>query len=130
MPTPKEPSFLAENQSVVTLVSQLHHYFSNTYSQFETEHGTIVSQFNAADEAQKQELMQRLRQLEAEMTFFGALSDALSVADRLLHARSLIKDLDGDSGVYTVHHEAGDHETGHHETTGHESTHHETYHPN
>jgi hypothetical protein len=109
MPNSKEPNFLAENQSVVSLVSQLHHYFSNTYSQFETEHGRIVSQFNAADEAQKQELLQRLRQLEAEMTFFGALSDALSVANRLLHARSLIKDLEEDSAVYTVHHENHEH---------------------
>jgi hypothetical protein len=101
----KEPGFLAENQSVASLVSQLHNYFKNTYSQFKTQHSIIVSQFHAATEEEKPQLSQQLLELEAEMSIFGALSDSLSVANRLLHTRSVIKELGVDNSVYIVHHE-------------------------
>lgn len=103
----KEPSFLAENQSIVSLVSQLHGYFKNTHSLFETEQGTLVSQLHAVGGNQEperlEELRQELRKIDAELALFGALSDALSVADRLLHAHSVMNELGLNSQIYTLH---------------------------
>lgn len=106
MLSPKEPNFLAENQSVVSLVSHLHSYFKNTYSQFEIEQSAAISRVHAASEAtEKQRLQEELQQIEVELTLFGALSDALSIADRLLHAKSATSELGLNSEVYTMHHD-------------------------
>ncbi len=100
----KEPNFLAENQSVASLVSHLHHYFVNTHSQYKTEKSMLLSQVHSSlDGLTQQQAQDALNKLEAEIAIFGALSDALSVADRLLHARTVINELGLTSEVYTAH---------------------------
>ena len=107
--SPKEPSFLAENQSVALMISHLHRYFDNTYSHYKTEKSMLISNLHGSlpPEEQKQ-LQENLNKLEAEIAIFGALSDALSVADRLLHARTVINELGLNSEIYKAHHEAQD----------------------
>ncbi|MFM7426593.1 MAG: hypothetical protein ACKO7W_16625 [Elainella sp.] len=106
LPSPKEPNFLAENQSVASLISHLHHYFANTHSHYKAEKSMLLSQVHGSpDPATQQQSQDALNQLEAEIAIFGALSDALSVADRLLHARTVINELGPNSGIYTTRHQ-------------------------
>lgn len=101
----KEPSFLAENQSVASLVAQLHNYFKNTYSHFKSERSTVVSRLESVTGEEEQELLKELRKIDTELSLFGSLSDALSIADRLLHARSVMTELGLNSEVYLAHHD-------------------------
>lgn len=106
LPSPNEPSFLAENQSIATLVSHLHHYFGNTHSHYKAEKSMLLSQMHGSlDPTAQQQVQETLNKLEAEIAIFGALSDALSVADRLLHARTVINELGLNSEVYTTRHQ-------------------------
>jgi hypothetical protein len=103
----KEPSFLAENQSVASMISHLHRYFDNTYSHYKTEKSSMISNLHGSlPPDQQQQMQEDLNKLEAEIAIFGALSDALSVADRLLHARAVINELGLSSEVYKAHREA------------------------
>lgn len=103
---PKEPSFLAENQSVALMVSHLHRYFDNTHSHYKTEKSILISNLHGSipPEEQKQ-VQEQLNKLETEIAIFGALSDSLSVANRLLHARTVINELGLNSEIYKAHHE-------------------------
>jgi hypothetical protein len=99
----QEPKFLADHQSVVSLVGQLHSYFNDSYSQYQIKHSTLLSQLHAAKGEQQEQLRQELREIEEEISIFGILSDSLSVADRILHMRSVMKELGTDSEVYRMH---------------------------
>jgi hypothetical protein len=100
----KEPSFLAENQSVTSLVTQLHTYFKNSYSHDNIRRSALISQIEASDDGNVLDLQRQLREMDEELALLGALSDALSIADRLLHMRSVRKELGPSSGAYKVHH--------------------------
>ncbi len=109
--TAREPSFLAENQSVASMISHLHRYFDNTHSHYKTEKSGMISNMHGSLSPDEQKQLQdQLSKLEAEIAIFGALSDALSVADRLLHARTVINEIGLDSDLYKHHHEAAHHE--------------------
>jgi hypothetical protein len=106
LPPPKEPNFLAENQSVASLVAHLHHYFVNTHSHYKAEKSMLLSQVHGpSDPMSQQQSQDALNKLEADIAIFGALSDALSVADRLLHARTVINELGLSNEVYTARHQ-------------------------
>jgi hypothetical protein len=104
----KEPRFLADNQSVVSLVTQLHNYFQNSYSHFQTVRGTLLSQLNSADSEKEKELQEEFQKVEEELFLLGVLNDAFSIADKLLHARTTMNELGLNSGIYRVHHETKD----------------------
>jgi len=103
-----EPSFLAENQSIASLVSQLHRYFQDSHSHYQMERSRAIAAIEAAPEgSQKQgEFQAKLREIEEEITLLGVLSDALSVADRVLHDLAVERQLGIDSEFYRKHHSA------------------------
>ncbi len=101
----KEPSFLAENQSVTSLIAQLHNYFHNFYSHDKVARSTLISQMETAEGEQVLELQKQLRAIDEELALLGILSDSLSIADRLLHMRSVRRELGPTSGAYKTHHE-------------------------
>jgi hypothetical protein len=98
----QEPAFLADNQSVASLVTQLNKYFSNSYSHVKVERSSLISQLEAADGDQLAALQKQLQDLDEELALFGMLGDALSIADRLLHMRSVRAELAG-TAAYTIH---------------------------
>lgn len=98
-----EPGFLADRQSVATLVSQLHVYFKNTYSHYKIQQSNLVSQLEAADASGEQKIKQDIQEIQEELVIFGVLADALSIADRMLHAKEVRQELGEDSEVYKVH---------------------------
>lgn len=104
----KEPSFLADNQSVVSLVTQLHSYFKNSYSHFQIERAKILSHSETLDDEKKEELLEKLRKVEQEIFLLGVLDDSFSIADKVLHATTAMNELGLNSGIYKVHHEAED----------------------
>jgi hypothetical protein len=101
----KEPSFLADNNSITSLITQLHNYFHNCYSRDKITRSNLISHMEAADSDQAIELQRQLRALDEELTLLGILSDSLAISDRLLHMRSVRKKLDPTSPVYKVHHD-------------------------
>ncbi len=59
----------------------------------------------------EQTLLQEIRKLEAEISLFGVLSDSLSIADRVLHARTVMNELGLDNPIYRMHDQQGSKET-------------------
>ncbi len=101
----KEPSFLAENQSVTSLVTQLHNYFHNSYSRDKMARSTLLSKIETAEDKDILEFQKQLRDIDEELVLLGILSDSLSIADRLLHMRSVRRELGPNSGAYKTHHD-------------------------
>jgi len=101
----KDPRFLVDHQSVASLVTQLHDYFQNSHSHYEIERSTLMSQLHAVEGEAEQDLLQEVRKVEAEISLFGVLSDALSIADRVLHTRTVMNELGLDNPVYKMHYE-------------------------
>lgn len=95
--------FLGDNQSIASVVAQLHEYFKNSYSQYKIKRSHLLSQLDAADGDEEQRLLKELHQVEEEFTVFGILSDSLSVANRVLHSRRVIDEIGKDDEVYKVH---------------------------
>ena len=92
-----KPQLNIENHTPSLLVAKLHTYFSDFYDYYEIEKGKILNSMATVESPEKEEeLKQKLQQLNGKVTYLGALSDALSVADRLLHAKGVITDLELD----------------------------------
>jgi len=103
----KDPSFLADHQSVASLVGQLHEYFKDACSHYEIERSHIGSMLHANQDEQKaQELMSAMRKIDTEISLFAVVSDALSIADRVLHTRSTLTELGSDNEVYRMHYDS------------------------
>lgn len=101
----KDPSFLDNQQSVASLVSQLHEYFKDSQSHYEVERSQLLGKLDAASGEEEQKLLTEIRKLDAEISLFGVLSDALSIADRVLHTRSVMNELGLDSEIYRMHYD-------------------------
>ncbi|MFB2835558.1 hypothetical protein ACE1CA_13580 [Aerosakkonemataceae cyanobacterium BLCC-F167] len=98
-------NFLADNQSVASLVSQLQEYFKNSYSHFQVKRSRIVSDLHATSGENEQELIKQLQDVDAALTIFGILSDVMSAADKVLHAKAVMQRLGLDSEIYELHHQ-------------------------
>jgi hypothetical protein len=99
-----EPNFLADRQSVASVISQLHNYFKNSYSHYKIQQSNLVSQMEAADSETQKKLRQDIEEIQEELVIYGILSDALSIANRMLHTKEVRTELGDDNGVYKIHH--------------------------
>lgn len=104
MNTSKNPKFLVDHQSVASLVNQLHEYFKNSHAHYEVERSHLISMLHAAaDSEREQELQREILKVDAEISLFGVLSDSLSIADRIIHTRSVMNELGLDNPIYRMH---------------------------
>ncbi|XGV97035.1 MAG: hypothetical protein ACAF41_30475 [Leptolyngbya sp. BL-A-14] len=101
----KDPCFLVDHQSVASLVTQLHDYFKNSHSHYKMERSTLMSKLHAVEGETEQDLLQEIRKVETEISLFGVLSDSLSIADRILHTRTVMNELGLDNPVYRMHYD-------------------------
>jgi hypothetical protein len=101
----KEPSFLIDHQSVASLITQLHEYFKDSHSHYKVERSHLISQLDGLEGEEEQQALQEVRKTESEIALFGILSDALSIADRVLHTRAAMKELGLDNPVYKMHYD-------------------------
>ncbi|HIK17115.1 MAG TPA: hypothetical protein IGS53_17755 [Leptolyngbyaceae cyanobacterium M33_DOE_097] len=106
MNTSKDPKFLVDHQSVASLINQLHEYFKDSHAHYEVERSQLMSKLDTVDQERELELHRELRKVEAEISLFSVLSDALSIADRILHTRSVMNELGLDNPLYRMHCEA------------------------
>jgi hypothetical protein len=95
-------SFLDDGQSIASTVSQLHHYFQQTYSRYEIKHGEMVNHLHDGTKNPK-ELQEELQQLEEALALVGVLTDSLSVANRVLHSDSIARILGSDTDLFKIH---------------------------
>lgn len=98
-------SFLDENQSVASLVTQLHDYFKNSHSHCKVKRSQLLSKLDNVSGEQEQAVLGELHRVDEELTHFGVLNDALSIADRVLHSKVVMDALGIESEVYQIHHE-------------------------
>jgi hypothetical protein len=96
-------NFLDDGQSIASAVSQLHSYFKNAYTQCKLDRASLISRLDSASEDEEQEILYELQRIDDELTFFGALTDSLSTANRLLHSRVVANTLGIDAEVFEVH---------------------------
>lgn len=101
-------SFLDDGQSITSVVSALHNYFKNSYSSAKVKRSELLSQLESATGAEEAALLEELQQTAELLTMFGALSDSLSIADRILHSHAVIKAMGMDSELYQPHIETED----------------------
>lgn len=59
----------------------------------------------AADEQEEERIQAELREIEGEITIYGILQDALSIANQVIQARVVMAELGTQSDVYRIHNE-------------------------
>lgn len=90
----KKPQLDIENYSVAKLVTELHEYFKNSQAHYEVIQGEIRKEVEASDHSEKERAVTSEMKLVAKkISFFGALNDILSAADRLVHAQGIVSDI-------------------------------------
>lgn len=96
-------NFLDDGQSIASAVSQLHNYFKNGYTQCKLDRASLISRLDSISEDEEQEILCELQRIDDELTFFGALTDSLSAANRLLHSRVVANTFGIDAEVFEMH---------------------------
>lgn len=98
--------FLKDDQSVALLVRQLRDYFKDSYAHCKVERGQILNLMekaaNAANQEEEAKLQARMKKVDQALYIFGVLSDALSIANRVLHASSVVDELGKDGELYQL----------------------------
>ncbi len=89
----KKPVFSIENDSVISVVSELHSYFRDLQSYYKIAKGEILSQLEFTnDEAKTEELKNKLLEIEEKIDYFHVLNNAVSIADTVVHAKTMISE--------------------------------------
>lgn len=97
-------SFLDNNQSIASLITQLHSYFRDSHARHKVKRSDLVSRLEAATGEEETQLFQELQMADSEIALFGVLSDSLSIADRVLHTPIVMEAL-GREELYQFHYE-------------------------
>ncbi|NEQ38004.1 MAG: hypothetical protein F6K40_17725 [Okeania sp. SIO3I5] len=97
----KKPELDIDNYSVAKLVTELHEYFQNSQAYYEVIQGETRKQIGASDNIEKErEVTEEMKLLAQKISFFGALNDVLSAADRLVHAQGIVSDMGLNEDLY------------------------------
>ncbi|MBR8827600.1 MAG: hypothetical protein DSM107014_06765 [Gomphosphaeria aponina SAG 52.96 = DSM 107014] len=93
----RRPEFYLENQSVISVVTELHSYFRDLQSYYKVAHGELIDQLDLTqDEAKTEELKQKLGEVNQKIDFFHVLNNAISIADTVLHNEAMIDEFRDD----------------------------------
>lgn len=99
-----KPQIHVNNYSPSLLVAKLHCYFRDFLDYYEIEKGRVLSSMETVeDEQEQEELRQKLQKLSEQIAYMGAVSDSLSAANRLLHAKGVVVKLELDEDIYKIH---------------------------
>jgi len=97
----KKPQLDIDNYSVAKLVTELHEYFQNSQAHYEVIQGETRKKIGASDDMEKeQEVTEEMKLLARKISFFGALNDVLSAADRLVHSQSMVSEMGLNEDLY------------------------------
>lgn len=95
------PSFIPDNQSVASLVSQLYQYFkdSSTYSQI--DRSTLMSLLESVEPERETEVLKQIQKLDTEIALLEVLRNSLSIADRIIHTKAAMVQFGLESEIYS-----------------------------
>jgi hypothetical protein len=84
---------LFHNQSVISVVSELHSYFRNLQSEYKIVKSRVISKLEVENDRQKQEqLKTKLKTINQKIEYFHVLNNAVSIADVVLHTEEMVKE--------------------------------------
>lgn len=89
----KKPEFAIAECSVLSTVTELHNYFRDLQSYYKIAYGEAVGQLEASPEpAQRDALLEKVRQIDEKMTFFHVLNNSISTVNAVLHTDKMIEE--------------------------------------
>ncbi len=87
----KKPELAIADQSVLSLVTELHNYFRDMQSYYQIQHGQVLSQLEAnSDPATENALQEELKAVNEKITFFHVINNAISTVDTVVHTEKMI----------------------------------------
>lgn len=92
----KKPEFaiIAQDQSVISLITELHNYFRDLQSYYKIACGKLRDQLEAtSDQAKIEELRQEFHEVSQKMDYFRILNNAISTVDVIVHTEMMVSEL-------------------------------------
>lgn len=87
----KKPELAIADQSVLSLVTELHSYFRDMQSYYQIRHGQVLSKLEAnSDPATETALQEELKAVNEKITFFHVINNAISTVDTVVHTEKMI----------------------------------------
>jgi hypothetical protein len=87
----KRPELAIADQSILSLVTELHTYFRDMQSYYKMTHGEMLSRLEAAtDPATEAALHQQIKEINEKIIYFHVLNNAISTVDTVLHTEKMI----------------------------------------
>ena len=94
----KKPELAIADQSVLSLVTELHNYFRDMQSYYKIAHGHLLGQLElATDAATENALHEQLKDVNEKITFFHVVNNAISTVDTVLHTEKMIAEFKSSS---------------------------------
>jgi hypothetical protein len=92
----KKPEFsiTAQDQSVISLITELHNYFRDLQSYYKIARGKLHDELDATlDETKAEALRQELKEVSHKMEYFHVLNNAISTVDVIVHTEVMVSEL-------------------------------------
>lgn len=92
----KKPEFtiIAQDQSVISLITELHNYFRDLQSYYKIACGKLHDQLEVtSDQAKIDELRQEFKEFCEKMEYFHILNNAMSTVDVIVHTETMVSEL-------------------------------------
>jgi len=89
----KKPELAIADQSVLSLVTELHNYFRDMQSYYKISNGSILSRLvSTTDSSAEEALHLQIKDVNEKMAFFHVLNNAISTVDTVLHTEKMIEE--------------------------------------
>ncbi len=96
----KKPELAIADQSVLSLVTELHNYFRDMQSYYQITHGQLLSRLDSTTDQMKEgELHEQIQEINEKITFFHVLNNAISTVDTVLHTEKMIAEFKPSSNL-------------------------------
>ena len=97
----KNLSFVPDNQSIASLISQLYQYFKDSSTYCQIDRSTLMNLLESVEPERETEVLKQIQKLDTEIALLEVLRNSLSIADRIIHTKAAIVQFGLDSEVYT-----------------------------
>jgi hypothetical protein len=91
----KKPEFnVHPDQSVISLVTELHNYFRDLQSYYKIARGKLADELETTvDRDKEEELRQQLHEVGQKMEYFHILNNAISTVNVIVHTEMMVSEL-------------------------------------
>ncbi|PSF37915.1 hypothetical protein C7H19_08020 [Aphanothece hegewaldii CCALA 016] len=92
----KKPEFsiVDQDQSVISLITELHNYFRDLQSYYKIARGKLTDELEVThDQAKMQELHDQLHEINQKMEYYHILNNAISTVDVIVHTEVMVSEL-------------------------------------